>query len=571
MSIPAQRRFKRDHPCPVCGGHEDLPRGKGTRCSGFLLPDGTAAVCMRRESSKQISTAAGPGWVHQLGKPAAPELRTVGNEPPPWESVERCAEVMSKNFGMPFYKSWAYKNRDGEIVAHVLRWGTGERKTYRPLSRVSGGWRMADPDGPWPMYRLDEIVAAGEEMIFVTEGEKCADAVADLGLYCTAAAHGAKSPQKTDWTPLEGRRVCILPDNDDPGADYTKTVARLCYEVGTASVRIVALDGLAEKEDVVEWIERHGDTAMQDLMALAETAHEVPKPLTPIMRVLTEQKAGKNQTPSLPWEQLNQTRALKAGTVFVFGGPAGYGKTLAGMNMATHLHDQGVAWKYLPLEDSKLEFGLRVLAYLAMDWSVLDDTPDTADSRMEKYKRHEKALGSIMANVEENPRLIIPAGRDGAVPKLPPENILKWARDAFATGCRVIFIDPMAQIDFPGSQTWTHETSFVRNLVGLAQKAMGTVVLMAHTVKRPGRASTLPLCMEDLQGASALSRLTQTIVMLDAHEEKEHTVKTRFGGVQNVTYSRTVRIAKTRNGTGTGLMLAADLKSPMLNIMGMIV
>jgi KaiC/GvpD/RAD55 family RecA-like ATPase len=60
-------RFTKERCCPICGGHPYLPRGQGRRCAGYFLSDGTACVCMRvADGGKEIVTAAGIGYVHQL-------------------------------------------------------------------------------------------------------------------------------------------------------------------------------------------------------------------------------------------------------------------------------------------------------------------------------------------------------------------------------------------------------------------------------------------------------------------------------------------------------------------------
>src|SRR5262249_22125762 len=118
----------------------------------------------------------------------------------------------------------AYRDRDGKRVAVVTRYDLptpeGERqgKTFRPISRHSDGWRISDPPGLWPLYNLHLLDAAGR--VFVCEGERCADALAELGLSASTSAHGAKSPGKSDWSALAGREVCILPDADEAGEQY---------------------------------------------------------------------------------------------------------------------------------------------------------------------------------------------------------------------------------------------------------------------------------------------------------------------------------------------------------------
>ena len=81
-----------------------------------------------------------------------------------------------------------------------------------------------------------------------------------LGLLATTSAHGADGAGLTDWEPLAGRRVVILPDNDKGGSGYAQKVASFLSQLSTpAKVKIVELPGLPEKGDCVEWIaERNG-------------------------------------------------------------------------------------------------------------------------------------------------------------------------------------------------------------------------------------------------------------------------------------------------------------------------
>jgi hypothetical protein len=79
--------------------------------------------------------------------------------------------------------------------------------------------------------------------VVVTEGEKKADRVFDLfpGHVGTTSMHGAKSPAKSDWTPLADRDVTIWPDHDVEGESYAQAVATLATAAGAAAVRIVEI------------------------------------------------------------------------------------------------------------------------------------------------------------------------------------------------------------------------------------------------------------------------------------------------------------------------------------------
>ena len=62
------RRFTRGIPCPICGGFDSAPRGKGIRCSGFLSSDGAYAHCSRAKCGRQEK---GGTWAHRLDGPCA--------------------------------------------------------------------------------------------------------------------------------------------------------------------------------------------------------------------------------------------------------------------------------------------------------------------------------------------------------------------------------------------------------------------------------------------------------------------------------------------------------------------
>ena len=92
--------------------------------------------------------------------------------------------------------------------------------------------------------------------MLLCEGEKSADAAAGLigpPWAAIASMNGAKSPHRTDWSPLAGRDLVIWPDNDEPGAAYAREAAMLALKAGAASVRIVDLpDGLPEGWDLAD-------------------------------------------------------------------------------------------------------------------------------------------------------------------------------------------------------------------------------------------------------------------------------------------------------------------------------
>lgn len=177
--------------------------------------------------------------------------------------------------------SWTYHIATGATAFEILRCepeAGAEEKQYAPIHPVSGGWRVGDPAGVLPLYRLPEINAS-KGRVYVCEGEKCADALVGLGLVATTSAHGAKSAHKSDWQPLAGHEVVILPDADNDGAAYAKTVAEILSKLNPpAQVRIVALTGLSTGQDVFDFIERRKsegatvETIKAEIEALSDAA-----------------------------------------------------------------------------------------------------------------------------------------------------------------------------------------------------------------------------------------------------------------------------------------------------------
>src|SRR5262249_1879780 len=120
---------------------------------------------------------------------------------------------------------WTYHDAQGDPVGVVVRWDGPKGKDIRPVARHADGWRIAQMPDPRPLYALPDLAAA--RRVVVTEGEKAADAGRFLGFVATTSAGGSQAAGKTDWRPLAGKEVWILPDNDAPGRKYADTVASI--------------------------------------------------------------------------------------------------------------------------------------------------------------------------------------------------------------------------------------------------------------------------------------------------------------------------------------------------------
>ena len=160
-------------------------------------------------------------------------------------------------------RAWSYVNATGIEVLRVARFDLEDGdKQYRPVHPTKAGWKIGDPSGLLPLYRLLEIPKSGR--VYICEGEKAADAAWTIGLPATTSAHGSAAAEKTDWRPLAGMEVVILPDADEPGGRYAHDVAVILAKLDPPGrVRTLEGPGLPEGGDVVEYIEAHPDDGVE--------------------------------------------------------------------------------------------------------------------------------------------------------------------------------------------------------------------------------------------------------------------------------------------------------------------
>lgn len=171
-------------------------------------------------------------------------------------TLQHCVDSYRKKLGEP-NAIYYYRNRSNDVVGVVIRWETSKGKEIRPASLSSGSWMMQAMSEPRPLYNLPKILSADQsETIWVVEGEKCADALNQLGFIATTSSGGANAALKSDWSPLYGRNVVLVPDNDNAGEKYV-TEINSKLSSNNANVKIVRLEGVPESGDVVDWLAIH--------------------------------------------------------------------------------------------------------------------------------------------------------------------------------------------------------------------------------------------------------------------------------------------------------------------------
>lgn len=161
-------------------------------------------------------------------------------------------------------KRWDYVDETGELLFQVERLeDAAGRKSYRQRRPDGqGGWVYSVKGSRLVPYRLPELleVLAEDRLVFIVEGEKCADRLWAEGVPATCNPMGAGKWPAEFAEHFAGAHVVILPDNDDPGRKHRDLAAANLAPVA-ASVRVLDLPGLAPKGDSFDWQEAGGTAA----------------------------------------------------------------------------------------------------------------------------------------------------------------------------------------------------------------------------------------------------------------------------------------------------------------------
>ena len=221
---------------------------------------------------------------------------------------------------------WIYEDEDGLPRYQVIRKNGPTGKDYRQRRYLEGGkleWGMT---GVTPLpYRLPQLLKS-DDVIFIVEGEKCADAVISLGLLATTN-HGGANKWPSTLTPyFTDRAVVIIPDNDQAGHQHSQLVASSL--VGTvAMIKIANLPDIREKGDVYDWIAAGGTKDQLTDLANAAPFYSGPQLTQPSIASLPETRNA-NRINLVHWSELPdvETQWLITNLIPAGGLAALYGK-----------------------------------------------------------------------------------------------------------------------------------------------------------------------------------------------------------------------------------------------------
>ena len=158
--------------------------------------------------------------------------------------------------------TYAYRDERGVLVYQQVRLNPKTFRFRRPDGK--GGWIWNLKEVRRILYRLREVLKADE--VFVVEGEKDVNTLRKWGLTATCNPGGAGKWRKEFSEVLEGKKVGVLQDDDEPGRKHALAVAKAVAQYAAEVKLVPPFEGA---KDVTEWKE-HGGTKNK-LLALVQS------------------------------------------------------------------------------------------------------------------------------------------------------------------------------------------------------------------------------------------------------------------------------------------------------------
>ena len=440
-------------------------------------------------------------------------------------------------------KTYVYsKPNTGETDMIVLRASTATGKTFRMAHKKGNEYIMKAPPKPWPLYRRD-LIAASDEII-ITEGEKAAEALIDIGFAATTAPGGSGKAGLCDWSPLEGKKVILWPDNDEPGANHMDSVQEILLQFDNPPQikRLAPAEILLEaKEDAYDFVQRWSDDPKAAVEVACDCAAKV-KGLEYCLRdAIIDVKEGRLESIELPFTQLTHlSMPLLPKTICLICGEPGAGKSFFLLQCILHWLNTGVKFACYMLEET-LEFHLfRALSLLEDDNRFLNfkTLKECADQGLAAFDRNEYILGKLSRCLWTIPQS-----------QVSYDDLLAWVEERAKKGCKLIAIDPVTAAQ-QSDKPWIADGKFLMKLRSLSVEYSISILIVTH----PRKGTTAP-CLNDLAGGAAWQRFSQVILWIEHHKHpKDVCVRSCFGS-HETGINRTVHICKARNAPGAGLQV----------------
>lgn len=422
-------RANRAHPCPICG--------RTHYCS--TSADGGLVFCTKVPSDRPGKD--GTGWLHKTGPSPAPVANGHRNGT---AAVPTTRYVLKSDDMVP-------------VAVHCRKDGPGGKEIWWETpggTRGLGGLKPTD----LPLYRSELLAdVVHGTTVFVTEGEKAADALASLGVVVVGTVTGASSvPCDDAIADLVGYDVVLWPDNDEAGRKHMHALA-VKLRALNVGLRVLRWADAPEKGDAADFVE--AGNGLEELRALYREAAVVDGSTPPAGVV--EHKLSSLSPETVLWLWRGR---IPFGKITVLDGDPGLGKSTITLDVAARL----TRGDLMPDGTMGDRDGPRSVLLLTVE----DGLTDTILPRL-------MALGADLTRVIA---LEAVPGEDGK-PTMPaiPRDLEVLEERIRAHDVALIILDPLIAFLGDSSQTNSWKDQDIRRALGP----------FAHMLERTGCASLL--------------------------------------------------------------------------------
>ena len=469
-----------------------------------------------------------------------------------FETIEDLSAVIKGNV----QNIHLYKHEDTEAIEHiVIRYvPTGaDKKQFTQARPVEGGYSFGAPEQPWGLYGRNHL--KDKPMVVVVEGERCVEALHRQGITATTSPGGAGKASLADWGPLSGKQVILWPDNDSAGIEH---MAAVCEIIRPYVKSLHVIDptslGLPDKGDCIDFIAKQNRNVSTALVNALDTARPPKSPADEVGQLMEDIISGKIVCVPWKWPLLSAlTKSLIPENVIIVCGGLGASKSFKALELADHWHKAGIKVAIYELEESRKFHLLRSLAQTSgtsnlTDYDWIRANPEQARSIFQKY---EEALGSFGLQMKATPEVSPTLDEVGA-----------WIEEKAKTGHRLIIVDPITAVTRDDNkQVWNEDRAFVNRVKRAATQYLCSIILVTHPTKA-GNVADLAY----ISGGAAYEQLAQTILWLEAHEDKSSDIQQALHVTESMEHNRTIHILKARHGPGQFKRLAYSFSRDSLQL-----
>jgi len=378
----------------------------------------------------------------------------------------------------PVTAKWDYHDEDGRLIACVYRYDPPGRKQFRPWDVQNR--RLKAPE-PRPLYNRPGIKAA--DQVVLVEGEKAAQALIDAGISATTAMNGAKAPvEKTDWSPLDGKRVLIWPDKDGPGWQYAMAAGQAVLAAGALSVSVLLPpDDRPEKWDAADAV----DDGMDVAEFIATTERQTLRPEKTSLD-LSDWHATR-YSGDAPEQRFLVEGSFPMGVVSILAAMGDTGKGMMTLDLALSVatgktRAVSVSPEPLAFGGPVREFGTAVIFTAEDDQGEVHRRLQRLDPEELRLARPERLIVVPLPNAG-GPIPLVVSGKDG--PEITSQ--FRMVRDQIMRlrDLKLVVFDPLASFIHADVTSDPAAGSFATGLLASLATETGAAVIVAHHMRKP--------------------------------------------------------------------------------------